>query len=114
MKLIVPIIYNQNNQPVKRATVRLNIGVDAWVYSMTDEDGTCSIHVDSSLQDTQFEVYTCDYKDYGTHVNLGLVGDLQIRVGLVADPNRPQDIILPGLESTSQVFPPIPTRDQIL
>src|SRR5207247_7871946 len=53
-------------------------------------------------------------KDYSKHINLRLVGDLQIRVGMPADESRPQDIILPGLESNTQVFPSIPSRDQIL
>src|SRR6266850_1806385 len=112
MKLIVPIIYNQINRPVPRATVRLNIGPNSWITDMTDEDGTCNLTVDESLDDTQFEVYTCDYIPYGIHINLG-TGNKQIRVGLAADPNRPQDIILPSLISNN-TFPNIPTRDEML
>src|SRR6266516_4900521 len=109
MKLIVPIIWNKSLQPVPRATVRLNVSPNSWVACFTDENGMCSIYVDELLDDTQLEVYACDYKDLGTHVNLG-IGDKQIRVGMPADNSRPQDIILPALDNNKSdtIIRPVP------
>lgn len=97
MKLIVPVICDKFGSLIPRATVRLNTGPNAWVVGFTDELGMAILYVDESLQNTQFECYACNYKDLGLSINLG-TGDKQIRVGMVADPSRPQDIILPGLE----------------
>ena len=109
MKLIVPIIYDKNG-PIKRAIVRLNTGVNTWATNITEEDGTCQLFVEESLTDTQFECYACGYKDFGIHINLGTDGNKQIRVGLPADPNRPQDIILPALEkNNSTIIRPVPS-----
>jgi len=67
---------------------------------MTNSSGECAIDVDDSLQNTQFEVYPSDniHLKIGHSINLGTAGNLQIRVGLIADPSRPQDIILPAIE----------------
>jgi hypothetical protein len=103
MKTIVPIIWDKNG-PVARATVRINIGPNSWITSLTDESGMCQLEVGDNLDDTQFECYACNYKDYGLHINLR-TGDKQIRVGMPADPARPQDIILMPLEKASGIYP---------
>jgi hypothetical protein len=100
MKSIVPVIY-ANGGPVAGAQVRLNIGPNQWVTATTAADGTAGLLVSSALQDTQFEVAAAGFKPYGLHVNLGLSGNLQLRVGLGADPSRPNDLILPPLESAT-------------
>lgn len=112
MKLIVPIIWNAANVALVKATVRLNIGPNAWITTMTDETGMAALAVDPTLGATQFEVYACGYKSLGVHVDLG-VGDKQIRVGMPADLARPQDIILPAMEADRNAFPSYPTREQV-
>src|SRR5262245_1182512 len=104
MRSIVPVIY-ANGAAIAGASVRLNIAPNQWVSGTTGADGTANLVVSDSLQDTQFEVTANGFQPYGTHVNLGLSGNLQIRVGLGADPNRPHDIILPPL---TPVAPPVP------
>lgn len=104
MKSIVPVLY-ANGAPIAGASVRVNVGPNQWVSGTTAADGTANLVVADSLQDTQFEVAATGFQPYGTHVNLGLTGNLQIRVGLGADPNRPNDIILPAL---TPLAPPKP------
>lgn len=108
MKLIVPVIYDKNG-PVKLATTRLNIGPNTWSTGMTDESGAAELMVEDGLQNTQFEVYACKYKTVSVSIDL-TTGSKQIRVGLGADPSRPQDILLPALEAD---FPNW-TREELL
>lgn len=112
-KLIVPIIWNQARQPLPKTTVRLNLGPNAWITALTESDGSCALLVDVALTDTQFEVYACGYKTLGVHVNLGDGNPKQIRVGMPADPSRPQDIILPAMEADRKPFPNYPAREQV-
>ncbi|HMF93810.1 MAG TPA: hypothetical protein VKE96_05930 [Vicinamibacterales bacterium] len=104
MKSVVPVLYD-SGAPVSGAVVRLNIGPSQYVSGTSGADGTANLVVDSRLQDTQFEISAAGFQPYGLHVNLGLVGNLQLRVGLGADPSRPQDLILPPLVRTSKPLP---------
>lgn len=113
MKLIVPIIWNKANQPVAKATCRINVGTSSWNCDMTNSDGMCNIYVGDELQNTQFEVYACGYRVLSVSVNLGTDGNKQIRVGIPADPTRPHDIILPALALDEPDFP-VFSREAIL
>jgi len=109
MKSILAIIWDVNGKPVQNARVRLNVATDTWINVSTDEQGYADFTVDDSLQNTQFEIYAEGYVAYGTSINLGLVGNLQIRVGMPPDPNRNMDILLPGLEPIAVPKPPVQT-----
>lgn len=97
-KIIVPLIYNQNGEYLEGAIV----------FTQTDEfNGAFCVNgnvllVPDSLRNTQFSVVADGYNGYSESIDLG-TGDKQIRIGLAPDPNRPQDIILPGLTNCEVV-----------
>lgn len=73
---------------------------DRWYTGLAvSRDGVAlgMVLVDDQLADTQLEITRDGFAPFGRHVHLG-TGDQQIRVGVPADPNRPMDIVLDGLE----------------
>src|SRR5262245_15611216 len=109
MKSIVPVL-DDNGQPVSGASVRLNTGLNLFVTATTGQDGTANLVVDDSLEDTQFEIVAAGFRPYSLHIDLGLKGNLQLRVGIGADPNRPQDLLLPPLERAKPPMPQLVIR----
>jgi hypothetical protein len=77
---------------------RLNKGPDLW-YEGTTAPDYGELQVESSLRNTQLEVYRDGFEPYGRSILLG-TDNQQIRVGVPADPARPQDLILPALTPT--------------
>lgn len=107
MKTIVPLVYDKQGKFIDGAIC---------FTQTTDLDGAfCTngneLIVPDSLRNTQFTVAAKGYQGYSESIDLG-EGDKQIRVGLAPDLHRPQDIILPGLD-TCQIFVPKPI-EQIL
>jgi hypothetical protein len=109
MKSIVPVL-DVNGQPISGASVRLNTGPNLFVTATTGQDGTANLVVDDSLEDTQFEIVAAGFQPYSRHIDLGLKGNLQLRVGIGADPNRPEDLVLPPLERAKPPMPQLVIR----
>lgn len=115
LKLIVPIVYGDVdgvNEPIPNAMVFLQTSVSSAAYGVTGTDGSTGFNVDEELGDSQVTVSIQGYKSYTHHVHLSKVNQ-QIRIGLDADPSRPQDVILPGLELEDS-FPEAPSRLEVL
>lgn len=110
-KQIVPIVLDSRGKPVVACLVFLQTDKYICAFNTTDPSGAAELSVDSRLTDSQFSILAAGYKPYSCHVKLN-EGNQQIRVGLAADPARPQDIIL---ESLTDYLLPVwrPTREQI-
>jgi hypothetical protein len=110
-RLVVPIVYDSHGKPVVACLVFLQYSEDRAYCGTTDSLGMLALDVDASLSDSQISVLAAGYQPYSQHVHLGK-GNLQIRIGLAADPSRTEDVILPAL--TDYLLPIMePTREQV-
>jgi hypothetical protein len=105
-KTIVPLVHNERGEFIEGALVFTQTTDIAGAFCLNGGN----LIVPDTLQNTQFTVAAAGYKAYSHSIDLGVDGDKQIRVGLPADPARPQDVILPALvdESQSHPVPPNP------
>lgn len=110
-KLIVAEVRQQDGSIPVGALVFMQDTATTCQFGTVDDNGECPLQPDELLTDTQFSILAAGCEPYSCSVNLG-TGDKQIRVGLEADPSRPQDVILPALSFKNA---PVwrPTKEQV-